>query len=108
MSTAAYSVYLQLPSIHNPRTCHAVVIRDPPNMVSKYRMLQKEFYNFESLYKFIQRTCTGNGRLHEEEGTVHSFLSKGSKHVHLWAVTNMFQEDTWIFAVPDPAVHPYH
>jgi hypothetical protein len=20
----------------------------------------------------------------------------------------MFQEDTWIFAVPDPAVHPYH
>jgi hypothetical protein len=27
-----------------------------------------------------------------------------AQHVHLWAVTNIFQEDTWIFATPDPAV----
>jgi hypothetical protein len=26
--------------------------------ITKYRVLQKKFYNFESLYKFIQRTCT--------------------------------------------------
>jgi hypothetical protein len=30
-------------------------------------------------------------------------VAEGAKHVPLWAVTNMFQEDTWIFAAPDPA-----
>jgi hypothetical protein len=29
---STYSMYSQLPSIHNPRTCHAAVTRDPPNM----------------------------------------------------------------------------
>jgi hypothetical protein len=40
LSAAAYSIYSQLPSvsgslffIRNPMTCHAVVARDPPNMV---------------------------------------------------------------------------
>jgi hypothetical protein len=51
---------------------------------------------------------TGNGRLHED-GAVHSFFAEGAKQVHLWAVMNMFQENTWIFAAPDPAVTlPYH
>jgi len=31
-------------------------------------------------------------------------FAEGAKHVHLWAITNMFQGDTWIFAAPDPAV----
>jgi hypothetical protein len=45
----------------------------------------------------------GNGLLHEE-GTVYSFFVVGTKHVHLWAVTNIFQEDTRIFAASDPVV----
>jgi hypothetical protein len=44
---------------------------------------------------------TGNGCLREKKGP-DSFFADGAKHVHLWAVTNMFQEATWIFAVPDP------
>jgi hypothetical protein len=43
LSTAAYSIYSQLPSItggcpsiHNPGTHHAVVTRDPPNMGLPY------------------------------------------------------------------------
>lgn len=28
---------------------------------------------------------------------------EGTTHVHLWAITNMFQQDTWIFAAPNPA-----
>jgi hypothetical protein len=52
----------------------------------------------------VQIHDTGYGLLHEEEGTAHSFLAEGAKHVHFWAVTNMFQEDTWYFAAPDPAV----
>jgi hypothetical protein len=28
------------------------------NALSKYRVFQKELYNFESLYKFIQRAYT--------------------------------------------------
>jgi hypothetical protein len=35
---------------------------------------------------------------------VHTFFAEGAKHVHLWAVMNMFQEDTWIFAALDHAV----
>jgi hypothetical protein len=31
-------------------------------------------------------------------------LLRVQKHLHLWAVTNMFQGDTWIFAAPDPVV----
>jgi hypothetical protein len=46
---------------------------------------------------------TGNGHLHEE-GAVHSFPAEGTKHIHLWAVTNMFQGDMQIFAPSDPAV----
>jgi len=49
----------------------------------------------------VQIHDTGNGRRHEE-GAVHS--AEGAKHVHLWAITNMFQGDTWIFAAPYPAV----
>jgi hypothetical protein len=48
-------------------------------------------------------TILGNGRLHEEEGATHSSFAMGAKHVHPWAVTNMFQEDTWIFEARDPA-----
>jgi hypothetical protein len=33
-----------------------------------------------------------------------TLFAVGSKHVHLWALTNMFQEDTWIFTATDPAV----
>jgi hypothetical protein len=47
-------------------------------------------------------TC--NGHLHEDEEAVHSFFAEGAKRFHRWAVTNIFQEDTWIFAAPDPAV----
>jgi hypothetical protein len=49
-------------------------------------------------------TILGNGCLHEEEEAEQSFLAEGAKHVHLWAVTNMFQGDTWIISAPDPAV----
>jgi hypothetical protein len=52
----------------------------------------------------VQIHDTGNGRLQEEEGAVHSFFAEGAKHVSLWAVTNMFQGSTWIFTAPDPAV----
>jgi hypothetical protein len=48
-------------------------------------------------------TILGNGRLHEE-WAVHYFFAEGEKHIHIWAVTNMFQEDTWIFAAAGPAV----
>jgi hypothetical protein len=41
----------------------------------------------------IQIHDTGNGRLHEEEETLHSFFAEDAT-----------QEDTWIFAAPDPAV----
>ena len=58
----------------------------------------------EELLEHVQIHDTGNGRLHEEEGAVHSFFAEGAKHVHLWAITNMFQGGTWIFAAPDPAV----
>jgi hypothetical protein len=51
----------------------------------------------------VQIHDTSNGRLHGEEGAVHSSFAEGAIHVHLWAVTNMFQEDTWIFTSPDPA-----
>jgi hypothetical protein len=34
----------------------------------------------------------------------YSFFAEGAKHVHLWAVMNMFLGDTWIFAAPDPAL----
>jgi hypothetical protein len=34
----------------------------------------------------------------------YSFFAEGAKHVHLWSVMNMFQEDTWILAAPEPAV----
>jgi hypothetical protein len=47
---------------------------------------------------------TGNGRLHEEDGAVHFLMAEGTKHVHFWTVTNMFQGDMWIFAAPVPAV----
>jgi hypothetical protein len=45
---------------------------------------------------------TGNGRLHEEKGTLPSFFDEGAKHFHFWAVTNTFQGDTWIFGASDP------
>jgi hypothetical protein len=74
------------------------------------------------MLEHVQIHDTGIGRLHEEEGnmfvtaqrltcfapsakkecTAHSFFAEGVKHVHLWAVTNIFQGGTWIFAVPDP------
>jgi hypothetical protein len=41
----------------------------------------------------VQIHDTGNGRLHEEEGVVHSFFAEGAKHVHLLDVTNMLQEE---------------
>jgi hypothetical protein len=56
------------------------------------------------LLAHVQIYDTGNSRIHEEEGAVQSFFAEGAKHVHLWAVTNMFQGVTWIFAAPDPAV----
>jgi hypothetical protein len=54
----------------------------------------------------VQIHDTGNGRLHEEERVVHCLFAEGAKHVHLWAVTNMFQVGTWIFAAPNPTVTP--
>jgi hypothetical protein len=33
---------------------------------------------------------TGNGRINEEGGAVHTFFAKGEKHVHVWAVSKMF------------------
>jgi hypothetical protein len=39
-----------------------------------------------------------------KKGALHSFFAEGAKHFHLWAVTNMFQGDTWILAVLDPAI----
>jgi hypothetical protein len=38
-----------------------------------------------------------------KKGPVHSFFAEGAEHVHFSAVTNMFQEETWIFAAPYPA-----
>jgi hypothetical protein len=57
----------------------------------------------EELLEHVKIHDTGNGRLHEE-GAVQSFFAVSAKHVHLWFVTNMLQEDKWIFAAPDPAV----
>jgi hypothetical protein len=57
----------------------------------------------EGLLKQVQIHDTSNGHNHEEEGAVHSFFAEGAKHVNLWAVTNMFQGDTWMFAAPNPA-----
>ncbi|PNF39616.1 hypothetical protein B7P43_G05680 [Cryptotermes secundus] len=54
----------------------------------------------EELSEHVQIYDTGNGHLHEEEGAIHSFFAEGAKHVRLWAITNMFQGDTWIFAAP--------
>jgi hypothetical protein len=62
---------------------------------------------FVSLLEHVQTHDTGNGRLHEEEeeeGALHSFFAEGAKDVHLWAATDMFKGDAWIFAAPDPAV----
>jgi hypothetical protein len=39
--------------------CHLLSLTSLQS-TQKYRMFQKEFYNFESLYKFIQRTCHPN------------------------------------------------
>jgi hypothetical protein len=36
-----------------------------------------------------------------KKGPYTLFFAEGAKH--LWAVTNMFQGDTWISAAPDPA-----
>jgi hypothetical protein len=35
---------------------------------------------------------------------MHSFFAEDPKHIHLWAVVNMFEGEAWIFAAPDPAV----
>jgi hypothetical protein len=45
----------------------------------------------------IQDNC--NGHVHEE-GAVYFILAEGTKHVHILALTNMFQGDTWIFDAP--------
>jgi hypothetical protein len=55
----------------------------------------------EDLLEHVQIHDTDNG-LHEQVA-IHFFFAEGAKHVHLWAVTNMFQGDIWISA-PDPAV----
>jgi hypothetical protein len=57
----------------------------------------------EELLEHVQIHDTGYGRLHEE-GAIHCFFAEGAKHIHLWAVTNMFQGGTWIFAAPNLAV----
>jgi hypothetical protein len=47
----------------------------------------------EELFELVQIHDTGNGRLHEEEEeeeALHSFFAECAKHVHVWAVTNMF------------------
>jgi hypothetical protein len=58
----------------------------------------------EELLEHVQIHDTGNGRLHEEERSLHFSFAEGAKHVHLWAVTNLFQGDMWIFAAADPTV----
>jgi hypothetical protein len=68
-----------------------------------FLVISIELWN-EELLEHVQIHDTGNGRLHEEEGPINSFCAEGAKYVHLWAVINMLQEDTWIFAAPDPAV----
>jgi hypothetical protein len=57
----------------------------------------------EELLVHVQIHDTGNDHFHVEEGAVHSLFAKDTRHVHLWAVTNMFKEDMWIFADLDPA-----
>jgi hypothetical protein len=54
----------------------------------------------DELLEHVQIHDTGNSRLHEKEGAVHTFFAENAKHLR--AVANMFQEDTWIFAAPDP------
>jgi hypothetical protein len=44
----------------------------------------------EELLEHVQIHNTGKAPLHEEEGAVYSFFADGAKHIHLWAVTNMF------------------
>jgi hypothetical protein len=34
----------------------------------------------------------------------YTLFAEGAKHVHVWADTNVFPKDTWIFAAPDRAV----
>jgi hypothetical protein len=54
-----------------------------------------ELWN-EELFEHVQLHDASNGHLHEEQGAVHSFFAESTKHVHLWAVMNMFQRDKWI------------
>ncbi|KDR14868.1 hypothetical protein L798_11008 [Zootermopsis nevadensis] len=58
----------------------------------------------EELLENVQIHDAGNGLLHEKEGAVHFIFAEGSKHVNISIVTNMFQEGTWIFTTPSPAV----
>jgi hypothetical protein len=61
------------------------------------------------MLEHAQMHDTGNGRLHEEEEkAVHYYFAECAKYDHLWAVMNIFQGDTWIFVVPDPAVVSYY
>jgi hypothetical protein len=57
----------------------------------------------EELLEHVQVHDTANGHLHGEEGAVHFSLLRAQNTFFL-AVTNMFQGDTWIFSVPDPAI----
>jgi hypothetical protein len=45
----------------------------------------------------------GNGRLHEEVAYTLSLL-RAQNTFTFGLSRNMFQEDSWIFAIPDPAV----
>jgi hypothetical protein len=40
----------------------------------------------------------------KKNGSYTLSLLRAQKYFHLWAVTNMFQGDIWIFTAPDPAV----
>jgi hypothetical protein len=42
--------------------------------------------------------------MNKKKGPCTLSLLRTPKQVHVWAATNIFQEDSWIFAVPDSTV----
>jgi hypothetical protein len=57
----------------------------------------------KELLEHVQIHDTDDCRIHEEEEALHSFFAEGAKQDYIWAVANMCQGDTWVFAAPDPA-----
>jgi hypothetical protein len=52
-----FSPHSSLSTLSDPNILLNTLVSDIPSLYI-YRVFQKELYNFEGLYKFIQMTCT--------------------------------------------------